>query len=240
MPAKKDHHFVPQFYLRNFGDGDSIAFFNPRQRRHVPQASIAGQCQRPYLYGDDGVVEDALALVESAVGAYVRRIIDTEDLPAPECAAWIDTLGFIAFQQARTLAAGATLVVMREKVNRAIERSAKSEGAAPPTVDEDDDVSAALTNLRSTGDTGYLLQDLDRKLLVNESSVPFITSDSPVVLFNRWCQGWKHSGVLGFACAGLELFLPLSPRRTFFCTMAASTRPRRPVPTDSASFSNRT
>ncbi len=57
MPHNKDQHYVPQFYLRNFGVGDSIALFNLKRRVHVDCASIPGQCQRAYLYGKDGPVE---------------------------------------------------------------------------------------------------------------------------------------------------------------------------------------
>src|ERR1051325_11171029 len=43
MANNKDQHFVPQFYLRNFGVGNSIGMFNIPHRRHFPRASIPGQ-----------------------------------------------------------------------------------------------------------------------------------------------------------------------------------------------------
>jgi hypothetical protein len=53
MPDNKKHHYVPQFYLRNFGVGSSISLFDIQRRRHIPRATIPGQCQRAYLYGSD-------------------------------------------------------------------------------------------------------------------------------------------------------------------------------------------
>ena len=47
MAENKNHHFVPQFYLRNFGNGGSIGLYNFSRAVHMPTASIKGQCQRP-------------------------------------------------------------------------------------------------------------------------------------------------------------------------------------------------
>ena len=66
MPQNKNHHFVPQFYLRRFGSDRFVAAFTLAGRRHVPRASIAGQCQRPYLYGKDPAVEAKLSAIEGS------------------------------------------------------------------------------------------------------------------------------------------------------------------------------
>jgi hypothetical protein len=58
----------------------------------------------------------------------------------------------------------------------------------------------------------HLLTDLTMKIVVNCSSVQFLTSDAPVVLFNQWCQGTRGMGTTGFTSAGLQVFLPLSPQ----------------------------
>jgi hypothetical protein len=58
-----------------------------------------------------------------------------------------------------------------------------------------------------------VLMDLCPKLLRNETSSDFITSDAPALTYNQWMQsiGREH-GTLGLAMSGIQLFLPISPR----------------------------
>lgn len=60
-----------------------------------------------------------------------------------------------------------------------------------------------------------LLVDLMFVLIVNESGIPFVASDAPVVLHNRLFEG-QHINVIGYANVGLQLFLPLGPRLALF------------------------
>ena len=58
---------VADLYLRRFGADRFVALYNIARGQHVPRASIAGQCQRPYLYGKDQVIEKALCELEGQV-----------------------------------------------------------------------------------------------------------------------------------------------------------------------------
>ncbi len=71
MANNKNHHFVPQFYLRRFGSNGRVALYNLDSKRHIPQASIAGQCQRAHLYGRDQRVESA----PERVNAFETRVL---------------------------------------------------------------------------------------------------------------------------------------------------------------------
>src|SRR3569832_1398994 len=102
MPPNKRHHFVPQFYLRNFGVEDSIALYNVSRRRHVRTASIRGECQRSYLYGKDPSVEAALAQMEGMACNAIRRVITTELVPADTSDDFFSLIAFVAFQHGRT------------------------------------------------------------------------------------------------------------------------------------------
>jgi hypothetical protein len=109
MADNKRHHYVPQFYLRNFGAGNSIALFNIRQRRHIHDASIPGQCQRAYLYGRDQKIERELARLEADASGAIGRIIAS----APEDVVSDDDemrlLFFTLYQWGRTTVAGAAM-----------------------------------------------------------------------------------------------------------------------------------
>jgi len=58
----------------------------------------------------------------------------------------------------------------------------------------------------------HLLFDLAYKLLKNCTDVEFVTSDNPVVLYNQFMTFRKHGSNTGFACKGLEIFFPISPK----------------------------
>jgi hypothetical protein len=76
VAQNKNHHFVPQFYLRRFGADRFVALYNIARGQHVPRASIAGQCQRPYLYGKDQVIEKALCELEGAAARIIADIVE--------------------------------------------------------------------------------------------------------------------------------------------------------------------
>ena len=49
------------------------------------------------------------------------------------------------------------------------------------------------------------------KLILNKTTIPFIFSDNPIVLYNQFLE-LKGYVELGFASVGIEFFIPLSPR----------------------------
>ena len=54
-----------------------------------------------------------------------------------------------------------------------------------------------------------LISDLERVLLINRTQHPFISSDSPVVLYNYATM--RDHGLCGFQSPGLMILLPLGP-----------------------------
>ncbi len=216
MPQNKNHHFVPQFYLRRFGSGGFVAAFNLAARKHIARASIAGQCQRPYLYGKDQSVEAQLTAIEGLAARVIRDAVDDLRLPVVPSEADAALLRFLSYQWGRTPAAGAAANAMATKMARAIFK-------APGVVPEDlrhhiDDVEVrhvepVMFSLQLAASIGPTLLDLQKCILVNETGLEFITSDAPVVMHNSWCEGVTWQGTTGFASAGLQVVLPLSPRR---------------------------
>jgi hypothetical protein len=58
-----------------------------------------------------------------------------------------------------------------------------------------------------------LLNYLDCKILVNLSTLPFITSDAPVVFYNQLMEkANNYVGATGFVAKGLQIFYPIHPR----------------------------
>jgi len=215
MATNRNHHFVPQFYLRNFGNGGSIDLYNLSRKAHVAGASIKGQCQRPYLYGRDPAVEKSLSNLEGAAAGAIADIIRTNTPPETGSAPYFHLVTFILFQWGRTPAAGAVMDAIATKMVRMLLK------ASPKVPDEMRDgieslrveYKSPITNsLKLAASMPHLLFDLELKVLVNTVAAEFITSDAPVVLFNQWCQGSSGMGTTGMASRGLQVFFPLSPR----------------------------
>lgn len=215
MPNNKDQHFVPRFYLRNFGSGNSIGMFNIQRRRHLPNASIPGQCQRAYFYGRDSLIDDRLRLLETSSGRIIRNIISSGQLPACNHDDYITLVEFVAVQLGRTPDAIEIARKTRRKLGEAYMKVATAlKGDKVPDLLslQDADPLRLLTESVQLYEEIYpLFLDLRPLLLVNRTSDPFITSDFPVVLHNPWCRGWTGSGVHGVMKSGLIVELALSP-----------------------------
>jgi hypothetical protein len=106
MAQNKSHHFVPQFYLRKFGDGDSVSLFNIPQTKHIPKAAIRGQCQVDYLYGRDTRIEQNIGKIEHDCAEVIAQIIRTGVLPRPLSKEHHKLMVFVLLQKNRTPAAG--------------------------------------------------------------------------------------------------------------------------------------
>lgn len=215
MAQNRNHHFVPQFYLRRFGGDRSVAVFNLDQKRLIPNASIAGQCQRAHLYGKDASVESALASLEADAAPVIRRMLESLRPPVFPSAEDASLLNFITYQWARTPAAGETADALATKMARAALRFDKrlpDEARARINEFELRYRNSVLFSLDVARTMTPLLADLWKCLLVNQTGVEFITSDAPVVLHNTWAERETRMGTTGFASSGLQVLLPLSPR----------------------------
>ena len=192
--------------------------------------SIAGQCARSFFYGRDGLMENALGDLEGAAAQAIRDLIRLGPGRPPfrqEDA--VTLLVFIAAQHGRTPAA------MAEQ--EAMYRGLVERGLASAITDPDErargveylirrDISA-LRSTQMSVTIGSSLADLADLLVVNDSAIHFVTSDIGVVFHNHWAQPVRGVGVLGFACSGLQMFLPLSPRHLLVKYDAAIYAPPR-------------
>ena len=209
----KEHHFVPQFYLRAFGNGGkSIRLFNIARRQHVAGAPIKSQCARHKLHAFRPGLEQTLATLEGAAATAIRSIVNAEQAPAPPSTEWQDAIGFMALQKVRTVRA----IQSVETLTDFMLGHAPEPGDAVTGLDREQ-LKAGLPHPLALM-FGYVREiighaaDLTMHLLVNETDEEFVTSDDPVVMHNQYCEGIGYRGVLGWDCSGLQVFLPLSPR----------------------------
>jgi len=214
MAKNEDQHFVPQLYLRNFSaDCRSIGMVNLKQRKGIDRASIAGQCQRPYLYGKDLRLENLFGKIEGRISPLIREILDKRIVPTVEAKSHQDMLFFIASQNLRTTQSAAEMNEMLDKMmkhligpqmeQKGISKEDMSKVRVQWTHPYHNSFIAAM-------DAHVLLFDLHPMLFVNKTGRGFVTSDHPTVFYNQLLEQRRHSSNVGFLQVGLQIFLPLS------------------------------
>lgn len=209
-------HYVPRLLLRNFGVSGSdkqVGIYNLRTDLYCPVASLAHQAQRHRFYGEQEI-EHALGDMETSAARFVKPAVRDRCLP-PRASEGHRALVTFAFLQAvRTPYAAAE---SDEQIEALFRRVACDNPGAEWLLEEFATYrkTTPVRNLATAVHLVHLAQDLGYKLLCNNTSVPFVLSDHPAVLYNQFLEPLiSDASITGFAARGLQLFLPLSPRHT--------------------------
>jgi Protein of unknown function (DUF4238) len=214
MAEHKKQHFVPQFYMKNFSadaERRRISLYAIGAGRHVAGASIKDQAHKEYFYGKAGV-EDKLSQLEAVVSPIIAKAIADNTLPELMSEGHLMLLTFVLFQDARTPAMAAR---MNERTEKKVKMIAKQFPDLKADADKMkvSDPNAPLTALQIAEELRPFVLDLRWKLLENKTRRFFITSDNPVVLYNRFLEKRQpQTGNTGLNCRGLQIFMPLGPR----------------------------
>jgi hypothetical protein len=204
-------HFVPQFYLRNFGDK---LFFYDKTDQSIKQSEPQNLALMKNFYGPpdkkkSSQIETAMSQLEGDANSAISKIIMTEnysDLSDKHKAA---IYSFVALQYLRTQEARSRIT---EVVKNVINEIAKHMGVTDWEVKVTDDgkTSMHLDIMKYFAPIAAVIGHMGIIIFVNDTKVPFWTSDNPVVLSNELEQfPW---GNLGIASKGIEVHLPLTPR----------------------------
>jgi hypothetical protein len=209
MPHNKKHHFVPKFYLRNFSEDEkSIGIYNIRSGRTITQGNLSNQCYRDYFYGKAPEVEHALAGMEGSAAQVIKEIIAREAVPRPLSTEHIILSHFVVLQAARTGYEAEATAEATDKFFKTVYRD-QFGNLDGYEIGFDDPI---LMSLQVSSRMVPAIYDLKIKLFRNETSTGFVTSDNPIVRHNQYFEGNEHAGHNGLGQAGLQIFLPLSPK----------------------------
>jgi len=212
MAEKKNQHYVPKFYLRNFSKtGKSINVYNISNQRIICGDSIKNQCSSDYFYGKNGLLENTFQEIETQAGSILKNISDKQIIPKLKTKEHSVLQIFLATLKSRTK-------FKFGESNETIDRIAKSTSELHPYVSQDmlNKVSIKYDNplqqpLKIAFSNYHLLQDLNIHILYNNTLTDFVTSDNPVIYFNKWTQHIKECGSIGLASKGLLIILPINP-----------------------------
>ena len=212
MASNKNQHFVPRCHLRPFtaDEGDAaINLFNLDRRRFIPNAPVKNQCSGDYFYGKDERLEAAIQAVEGPYGAVVRDLRSPKSTLQPGHK--IVLLRFWLLQYLRTEAASRRSVEFAEDLNSFVGAEASSFKL--------DIREAVQMAMRNYADVMRIIDDLKICIVRNRTSSPFVTSDDPAILTNRWYLEDRRivGKSFGLRAAGALAILPLTPK--FLCIL---------------------
>jgi len=210
MATNKNQHFVPRCHLRPFtlgAEGMAISLFNLECKKLIPNAPVKNQCSKDYFYGTDEQLEKAIQLIESGYSRALRELIhDNRSLSEGNKTVFRT---FWLFQHLRTEAAAIRSVQLAESTRNLTD--------LPPGEFSLGIKEAVQIACRAFVDAMHKIDDLKFCIIKNKTDVPFITSDNPAVLTNKWrldndrCS--EHS--FGMGSAGMLALLPLTPKLLF-------------------------
>lgn len=210
---KKNQHYVPKFYLRNFSfenNKGEIGLFNLNNERYIEKAKLKTQASKNFFYGRDGLVEDQLSNIEGDLATIIRNIISTKKIPRKETPEFTQLLYFVALTDLRN-------PIRLKQLQTSYYEMSKYFSNTDPNFDfrsfipSQSSESLIKLQINATPKTVAVMQDLTCKLLINNTSTPFITSDYPVVKYNQFLEEKKHpQSNTGYGAVGLQIFVPLN------------------------------
>jgi hypothetical protein len=208
MASHKNQHFVPRCYLKPFsvdGDGRAINVYNVDRRLGIQNAPVRGQCSHSYFYGEDLRLEK---LLQHSENWYSTTLSNIEKPGYRLTELDLAVLShFCYLQHCRTEAA-----LRRAALSMSEMMDVAYDGDIPAdkrTTMRD----VVQMGMRAFSNTMHIVYDLKVCLVRNTTRQPFITSDDPAVLANRWySQNPRAKGLSGgTGNAGVLFVLPLTP-----------------------------
>jgi uncharacterized protein DUF4238 len=221
MTIAKVQHYVPQFLLRNFGNGkkDQMWVYDKTSDRAFPtNAKNVASESRFYDFEVDGepiTLEPFLSKLEGQAKAVIDSILDADSLTGVTDEGRAVMAAFLSVQLTRTR-------TFREEWNafpRMLREHFEKAGDEVAPGSQAEQLLRDSTENESKQQTGRIMieapQTYGQFFL---SKHPFILSDNPLTRQNL--NDLSPRGNLGLKTAGIEIYLPLSPTRALamWCT----------------------
>lgn len=207
MATNKNQHYVPKCYLKAFtqnSEGKAINVYNIDRKKCIPMAPVKNQCSRDYFYGKDEKLENAIQFIERSYATTLKELIHLNQQISEKHKVILKR--FWLLQYLRTEASSKRTIEMSNGL-----------GEVAGISDEEFNMGvkdAVLLAMKTYADCMDNVDDLKICLIRNKTKLPFITSDDPAILTNRWHLNDDRTRFrsFGIRTCGNLLFLPLSPK----------------------------
>ncbi len=207
-------HYVPRLHTKRFALKDSAGhcrLFDVRTSRYWDYAAWRNQMADKDFYGTKGL-DDVLGVIEQKATPILDSVVQDSRLPSSSSTAEEWLYLFVTTLSSRTRASA-------EKLSKILGDGVKEVMSLDATIGPlIKDLTVRLTDPQvlsvvSTLEIAWVARDLACKLVVNDTELPFVSSDSPVIKCNQWAEFRRIEGdPIGLASKGLQMLLPLSPR----------------------------
>ncbi|MFI3164110.1 MAG: DUF4238 domain-containing protein [Bacillota bacterium] len=214
MAKKKNQHFVPVFYLKNWSEDKKFINTHLISTNEEKIAAISDQTSKKYLYGSNPYVEDLLGSLECTVNLILKKLIDGDIVSTRLTAAeqsWIK--GFMGIAVHRTIWRSRDFSCTMDEIFKMHLGLTDSE-----FVDVLQDWSeykkikfSFEAYMKKMIPLCLMLTD-DLRMFICEIEGELWTSDNPVVFINK-CANRLGINALGLASEGLIMYMPISPNK---------------------------
>lgn len=211
---KKNQHYIPKFYLRNFSylnNKKQIGIFNIENSFFFPKSKLKTQGSKNFFYGKDGVIEENLSQIEVYLAKSINTIISNNKLPEKKSENYLSLLSFVALTDLRSPVSVNGLNQMYKRMEDSINELDSSflEKNPIPERNNEEILHGLLSMVSSVVE---IISDLKIKLLINETKTPFISSDFPIIKYNQYLEGKTNSSKTGFGIKGLQIIFPINDK----------------------------
>lgn len=216
---KKSHHYVPQFYLKNFSrNKKSVGMYINSYAKFISHASIKEQACKDFLYGKSNDIEDSLMVIETGASNIIKSVIQSLTLPRHNSEDYNLLMLFLLISENRVLRKADSLTHLMTEQSKVIARMYKAHGRLDVSDEIIDElyVSHDIPNLmpiQTAIKTYPVLLDLNSAILISDNDRSFITSDNPVTRYNYMyvARDYQLRGY-GLGNMGIQIFYPISPK----------------------------
>ena len=216
---KTYNHYVPQFYLKNFSGNDSIGVYNFERKKFVDETAIRKVGGREHLYGNDDKLENWFQDLEGKWAEIIKNILQQEKIPR-DSTEYTYLLIFVYLSDIRGAEVADRFHDFKLQEGKNVARILKEQGKLNMPEEVIDNLTLKIDRPNLVYIQGMqklisIISELCPLLIINESDVDFITSDVPVVKYNKWFIEREYMHPCGFGHMGAHCFIPLSPRVCF-------------------------
>lgn len=215
MANNKNQHYVPQLYFRLFSeDQKRICGYNLKNKKYF-YGPFKKQCSRDYFYGKNPVFDNFFKKFETTSSNSLHKLIEEKKFSNFSVEELTNLYIYLLFQFQRTnnkkLEDETISKYAIQTYYEMYQTSFLSRSNSMPPKDEFAHIRMILASFRRAP----LAFDLKKCLLINNTDIDFIFSDSPVVFHNTFFNKYEF-GSTGIHSNGLQIFMPLNNKLMLF------------------------
>jgi len=212
MTLTVKQHYVPQFYLKNFGN--PIYCYDKKNEKSF-KTTPKNVAFEPDFYGPD--VEDTLSVeklmaeMEQKWSLAVRELIKKENFYKLQKDSKNELITFMTFQILRTKQFRQDLAGMANYI-AGLYLESKGHKRNAVKLSREGEIKHHLNMFTSYPAFATIIQHMKFVVVINRTPIPFWTSDNPINFQNDYPQ--QPWGNMGLVCRGIEVHFPITPKLT--------------------------